>query len=518
MNRIVNIRLRLPIVTIWQDAPGPLLGPKHLLRSFLILLAISIFLCPTAYSQRTISLDECLQIAHKQSPALFEAKRKYEIAQWSAEAQARSLGTQVDLTLAAPIYSDNTTPIYNPLTGLTDLLSERLTQFGPGITIQQPIEWTGGTLSVSSSLYRQTQLGTSGPAINNYLGLGTIQIDQPIFKANEMALTEHESDMALLDARAEYATQWAAINYSVQSLFYNLYEAEEQLKIQQDEVAASQANFDLADNKFKAGLIAEVDKLQLEADLAAARTDLFDRQRLQAAAQRDLEIALGLGFNDSLSARMDTLPEIHVSINRETAIRAALANREDVLAARQAITLAQDALARTGNQRTIFASLSGSFGASQDAVLLNAITDNPFINRGLTLSITVPVFDWGAHSLKMEAAQSSIDLSQTALALKEQQVRQEVLSAIDQIEAATAQVEVAKKSVEVAEEAYTLSRERFDLGKITSQDLTLDQERVTRARLSALTAEVAEHLALADLTQKTLFDFEAGKPVVPVDE
>jgi outer membrane protein len=520
---MVKVRARLLMLALGQGALGSPLSPKRPLSPLLVLLAISIFLCPNAYSQRTISLDECLRIAHKQSPALYEAKRKYEIAEWTAEAQARSLGTQVDLTLAAPIYSDNTTPIYNPVTGLTDLLSERLTQFGPGITIQQPIEWTGGTLSVSSSLYRQTQFGTSGPAINSYLGLSTIQIDQPIFKANEMALTEHESDMALVDARAQYATQWASINYSVQSLFYNLYEAEEQLKIQQDEVAASQSNFERADNQFKAGLIAEVDKLQLEADLAAARTDLFDRQRLQAAAQRDLEIALGLGFNDSLTAsiahdsRMDTLPEVHVSINRETAIRAALANREDVLAARQAITLAEDARARTGNQRTIYASLTGSFGASQDAALLSLIAENPFINRGLILSVTIPVFDWGAHSLKMEAAQSTIELNQTALALKEQQVKQEVLSAIDQIEAASAQVEVAKQSVVVAEKAYTLSRERFDLGKLTSQDLTLDQERVTRARLSALTAEVAEHLALADLTQKTLFDFEAGKPVMPAD-
>ncbi len=499
------------------NSPWRLKRPHGPLPLF-VLLASSLLFCQNAYCQRTISLAECLSIAHKQSPALFEAKRNYEISQWNAEAQARSLGTQVDLSLAAPIYSDNTTPIYNPLTGLTDLLSERITQFGPGITIQQPIEWTGGTLSLSSSLYRQTQFGTAGPAINTYLGLGTIQIDQPIFKANEMALTEHESDMALLDARAMYATQWASINYSIENFFYTLYEDEEQLKIQQDEVAASQSNYDLAVNKFKAGLIAEVDKLQLEADLAAARTDLFDRQRLCAAAQRDLEIALGMDFQDSLSARLDTLQDVHVTIDRGQAVRFALENREDVLAARQQITKSEDNLARTGNQRTIYASLTGSFGASQDAVLLNAIADNPFINRGLTLSVTIPVFDWGTHSLRMEAAQSAIDLDRTALALKKQQVRQEVLSAIDQIEAASAQVEVAKQSVDVAEEAYTLSRDRFDLGKITSQDLTLDQERVTRARLSALTAEVAEHLALADLTQKTLFDFETGKPVVPSSE
>src|SRR5207247_714381 len=156
----------------------------------------------------------------------------------------------------------------------------------------QPITWTGGTLSVTSNLYRESQIPTTGPQTNDYLGLSTIQLNQPLFKANELSLTSSEADMAFEDARAQYVAQWAALNYSIQKLYYGLYQAEEQLDIQKEVVRTSEANFTLADNKFKAGLIAEVEKLQLEADLAAARTDLFDRERLCSAAQRDLEIAL----------------------------------------------------------------------------------------------------------------------------------------------------------------------------------------------------------------------------------
>ena len=486
---------------------------------FTLFLAAMMLTSLHAYAQRIISLDECLQIAHKQSPALFEAQRKYEIASKNAEANALSLRTKVDLTLNAPYYYDNTSPIFNPTTDLYQLYTQRITQLGTagqGLLITQPIEWTGGTLTVSGNLYHQLQTGTSG-SISNFQGGATFALTQPIFEANTMAITSHESDMALQDARAQYATQWASLNYNIKNLFYGLYQAEEQLQIQQDEVTASQSNFDIADNKFKAGLIAEVDKLQLEADLAAAQTDLFNNQRLCSAAQRDLEIALGLPFSDSLSARLDTLPDVNITIDRESAIRSALDNREDVLAAHQAIILSQDNLALTGNKRTINASLIGSFGPTiqQNAFMLSQIGENPAINNTLTLLVTIPIFDWGEHAAEMDAAQSSIDLSQTSLTLKEQEVRQEVLNAIDQIEAAKKQVEVAKKSVVVAEKAYELSRERFDVGKITSQDLTLAQERATRARISALSAEVAEHLALADLTQKTLFDYETGKPVVP---
>ena len=483
--------------------------------SSLVVLSVLLMLSSQSIAQRAITLEECLTIAHRQAPALLEAKRNYEIASESAEASSRSLRSTVDLTLTAPIYSDNTTPIYNPATGLTDLLSERVTQFGPGLIINQPIYWTGGTLTLNTSLYRRTQLTMAGASVNDYLGLGTVTLNQPIFKANELKLSQSESDMNLDLAYATYATQWASLNYTIKSLFFNLYQAEQELKIQQDEVTASHANYDLAENKYKAGLIAEVDALQLEVDLASAQTDLFDRQRQLLSAERNLQAALGLTLTGKISALLDSVPDVNVTVNPEDAVPRALKSRADMLSAHYDIERSQNTLARTSNERTINVSLSGSFGASQDVEALSLLSQNPFINRGLNLSLNIPLFDWGAHSMKLEAAESSIELSRVALIIKEQQVEQEVRSSIEQLEAAKKQVEVAKKSVTVAGKAYDLSRARFDVGKITSQDLTLAQQRLTKARFSALTAQVAERLALADLTQKTLFDYETGRKVEP---
>ncbi|HEY3876804.1 MAG TPA: hypothetical protein VGM92_15140, partial [Candidatus Kapabacteria bacterium] len=200
----------------------------------------------SSHAQRIVTLDECLQIAHTQSPGLFEARRKYDIARLSAEAQSRSLYTQIDLTLTAPLYTDNTVPTYNPQTGATELLPLNITQFGPGLTITQPIEWTGGTLSVTGNVYRQSQIPGFGSQTNDYVELSTIAINQPLFKANELALTSEEAGMELEDARAAYVTEWAALNYSIENLFYTLYENEEQFQIQRDVVTTSEANYVLA--------------------------------------------------------------------------------------------------------------------------------------------------------------------------------------------------------------------------------------------------------------------------------
>ena len=481
---------------------------RILLNAILLFAAL-----PSAFAQRTVTLDECLRIAHEQAPALIQAKHNYEIARDNAEANRRDLRSKVDLTLAAPIYTDNTSPIYNPVTGLTSLINESVTQFGPGLTIQQPIYWTGGSLFLSSSLYRTTQLNTNGQTVRDYLGVGTITLEQPIFKANEFKLTDRESEMNLDLARAQYMTTYASINYTIKSLFYNLYQDQQQLQIQQDEVAASDSNYQLASNKFKAGLIAEVDALQLEVDLASAQTDLYDRQRQLLSAERALQAALGQALNGKITATLDTLANVDVAVNADEAVHRALTSRADVLSARFDIERSENTMLRTGNTRSINAALTGSFGLSQDVTALSLIAQNPYLNRGVTLIVSVPIFDWGAHSLRMDAAEAGIEMSRTTLAIKEQQVEEDVRGTIEQLEAARKQVEVAKKSVAVAEKAYALSRSRFDVGKITSQDLTLGQDRLTRARLSSLTAEVAVHLALADLTQKTLFDYELGRAV-----
>ncbi len=482
------------------------------IRFILALSCLVAAFANSARAQRELTLDECLKIAYDQAPSLMQARRNFDIATANAEAVNRSLRSRVDLTISAPIYTDNTTPIYNPVTGTTDLYRQHESLFGGGLEITQPIFWTGGSISFTGNVYHRSQFGsTSNTSQNDYLGLGSFEIDQPILKSNELKMTARIAEIDQDLARWSFIGQKAAITYNVKSQFYALYQSQEELKIQQDEVTKSQAAVELADNKFKAGLIAEVDALQLEVDLANAQTDLFDKQRRLLGSRRDLLRTIGSAMSEPVVARLDSVPEVKFKIDPEIAVQQALANRPEVTSASYDIEREEIAVSRLSNTRSVNAALVGTFGATQNAVTVPLLTQNPYVNRGLSFIVTVPLFDWGAQSYRMDAANSSVELSRITLRVKQQQVEQEVRSTIEQLEAAKKQVEVAKKSVAVAIKAYDLSRARFDAGKITSQDLSLAQGRLTRAKLSALNAEVAEQLSLADITQKTLYDFETNQ-------
>ena len=339
-------------------------------RIFATIACISIIaLAQQASAQRAYTLDECLATAKKQAPALLLAKLAYEIAKENAEASELSLRSTVDLSLSIPSYTESTTPIYNVNAGTYDLLTQNETEIGGGLNINQPIFWTGGSLQLSGNFYRRLQTTLSGAPSNDYLSFATVSLTQPIFLANTMKIQHEQNTIALDLARANYLSQIASLQYAVKSAFYTLYQAQQQLHIQQQSVEISDSAYALATRKYKAGLIAEVEALQAEAAYATAQATLFDNQRALEAAERNLMITIGQPTSDKGLARLDSLTQSKVEIRMDDAIAQAMANRADLLSAKYAIDQSTYSEELTENQRTINMQLSGNLGLTMQRQL-----------------------------------------------------------------------------------------------------------------------------------------------------
>ena len=71
-----------------------------------------------------------------------------------------------------------------------------------------------------------------------------------------------------------------------------------------------------------------------------------------------------------------------------------------------------------------------------------------------------------------------------------------------------------QKSQDVAQRVYDISLERFSNGEITSQDLAIDNDKLSNAKMSFLSAYISYKLAVADIKRKTLYDFENDRPLL----
>jgi outer membrane protein TolC len=137
-------------------------------------------------------------------------------------------------------------------------------------------------------------------------------------------------------------------------------------------------------------------------------------------------------------------------------------------------------------------------------------------NRGVTLSLSVPLWDAGVNAAEVAAARAALHRQDLDREENRRLVIQQVNAALTRLREAEARLKVLERSREVSRRSFEISQERFANGDITSQELALDRDRWTSSRLSWLDAWIQYELAGADLKRQTLYDFQEGRSLVEV--
>ena len=74
---------------------------------------------------------------------------------------------------------------------------------------------------------------------------------------------------------------------------------------------------------------------------------------------------------------------------------------------------------------------------------------------------------------------------------------------------------INRRNREVATQSYKISRMRFENGDMTSQELAIEQERLSQVQLSYIESYITYRLSVADLNRKTMYDFEHNRSFLP---
>ncbi len=307
--------------------------------------------------------------------------------------------------------------------------------------------------------------------------------------------------------------------YNVTNSFYTAYQLAEQEHISADQVKQNQDSYETAKNKFSAGLIPEVDMLQSEVDLVTSQNQRLNDRREAARAKNALKIMLGLPLDNDIALSAD-LTFSHVAIGETTAVSKALQNRAELLNAQRAREVSRMDVDIASSQRHVRFDITASYGLNKNDTDLESTFRQFDRSRAVALQVSVPIFDWGRHSRQVEAAEAQMKSAELTYVYTGQQIKQEILDLLSQISAAESRIQVNAKSVEVAQKSYDITIERFSVGTATRNDISQAQQRLTTSKLNNLVALIDYRMGLADLTRKTLWNFEKNQPaeiVIPAD-
>lgn len=475
------------------------------MRRFIVFVLL--FASSFLYSQKVLSLDESIKTALEQSYAIKSAELSLISSRKNLESIKSGLMTSVNMEFDIPRYSRSLKSQFNPETQSEQFYQIGSTVLESRLFFTQPIPFTNGSFSLVGSLFGREQFSESMGTFRDYYSNLSLRFRQPIFAFNSLRASLERAGINLERAERNYNRAAQEIIYSVKQRFFQLFRAKKNVEIVEEKVNQTSLSYDKAINKFKAGLIAEVEALQLELDLTASRNELLNAQVQLAEAKDNFKLLIGLPLDEEVDvvAEIAFLP---IEIDLKFAIEQALENRSEILNAGADIKLSEMTVNEVDSKGNITALLTANYGINKNDDKFEDIFYKFADDRSVNLTLSLPIWDWGKNSKEVESAQANLKQAELGLMNEKEEIKREIIAAVNKISSARARVEVLSKSVELAQKSYEISYSRFQTGTITSFDLSQMQLRLTDARTNSLNALIDYKLAMAELIRLTYYDFE----------
>lgn len=405
------------------------------------------------------------------------------------------------------------------------------TNFQGNLSITQPLP-TNGWLRVMGQTYYNRQsywndFAQENLRRNDVLTSARLQFNQPLFTLNELQTQLKRADLNYESAVQRYKREELDIVYQVTESFFNLYTATRELEIATENVKQQQQLAELAQKKYEAGLIPEVEAIQAEVYYTQSRNEKLAAEAAIERVADEFKQLIGLSFEENVGV-MTTFDYSEIVVDNKKALDMALENRAEIRLNEVEVELARLEVKLRKADRDFNGTLSAFYdltGVANSDVWntsvprslweksLNDMQERPD-NRGVVFSLNIPIWDSGANKANVESAQADVRAAELGLIEIKKTIERQVREVIGRLQQSQNQLEVLNKQEEIAKRGYDISIERFNNGDITSQALDLDRQSYIEAQLTYLRAYINYQLALADLKRITMYDFEYGQSLV----
>jgi outer membrane protein len=317
---------------------------------------------------------------------------------------------------------------------------------------------------------------------------------------------------ARLDEQAsthDLARTRQTVVFTVASNYLNLIAQQEQLRVQQQNLAALEAQEEQIKRFVDVGSRPISDLYQQQASVAAARASVVDTQRALELAKVDLIQTLQLDPAGTYEFLAPTVSE--ASTNRQydldSLVARAYAQRADIDADEARVSAAEQGVNAAKASRWPTVSLSFGYNTAYSSASDLSIADQLNQRRGgsIGIGVSIPLFDRGSADAATHRAQLQADNARLALQQQRQQVALEVRRAYLDYQAAQQRLAAAQAQQRAADQAVAATGERYRVGAATLVELTQSQA----AQVQAASALVNARYSL--VFQQSLMSYYTGE-------
>lgn len=479
-------------------------------KTFFILLLLTVGKCMavTKPDTLTLSLQDAIELAHRQSPAVQSARNAFLSAYWNYRYNRANYLPSVTLTSSPYINKEMNKITQSDGTAMFI----RQDQFGADLSlkINQNISWTGGSFFIKSAINRLDELQNNTRAYSSQPLL--IGYEQSLFGYNALKWDKKIEPIRYREAKKQYAETLELISATTCNHFFSLASAQTELDLARQNFASADTLYHMAQGRYQIGTITENEMLQLEINRLNEETNVMDAEIALKEVSQSISSFLGLGETPQLSLIMpDSVPQFEVSV--PIAMELALDNSPDPEYYRRIIKESESNLSYAKANARMKADLYVQFGLSQTGLDIGQSFSNLMHQEYASISLSLPILDWGRGRGKVKVAKSQLELTRTQAEQGMNDFTRNVEKLVLQFNMQARKVRIAALTDRRATQRHIVAKHLYVMGRSSILDLMSAVSEKNYAKRNFITTLCSYWSLYYTLRSITAYDFEHNLPL-----
>ncbi len=432
-------------------------------KTFLIFILFGLLASPDLKAQRELSIDQAIDLAIKNNPAISVAKSQIQEAE-AKYTQAHSTFLPQANVLSKYFYTNNLPGMY-PLAGVNVPVLNNGTPTGDNIVMHPMAPY---------------------PNLDRDAFAFDLNVVYPIYTGKKR-VNAVESTKKLKEAYGNNLKETeASLRLKVKTAFYNNLLIDAVIQVYEEALQQMNAHLDLAKKAYAEGVRSEFDIINFESKVEEFKSKIIELKGKKQIAQTALRNLMALpdkeqiickgsithtkmGTFQNLPTNMDKIRKGNYKIQMLSGMKEALTKKEKIEAA--------------GNLPTLFAFGNYHVYHGMDFPPFDKTWRNGY---AIGIGLKINLFDGNMTKGKVQEVKANlakIDAYKKGLAL---QLRYNYRTTMENIQSLIAQQEAHQLHLQVAEKAYHIAETGYKNGVTTNIELNDAQLNVTRIKTTLL--------------------------------
>ena len=409
----------------------------------------------TLQAQKHLKLDlmRTIEMANDSSLAAFRAQNMYLSGYWEYRTYKANRLPSLTLNATPAQYYRDITRRYDSQQDLDIYRTQQSFYATGGLSVRQNFDLTGGTFYLQSDLGYMRNFGDNATTQFTSIPI-RLGYSQSLIGYNAFKWERRIEPLKYERVKKEFIYNVEQVSEQATSFFFNLAMAQAEYDLAKENVTTSDTLYHIGEQKYKIAAISQADLLTLKLDLVNARNTLKNKESELKRAMFSLASFLNIDKNTVIELELPARPrELFIPI--EKALECSRNNNPQLLELKQNILEAQREVDRTKKESRFNASLDVSVGFNQVADRLKDVYKNPLQQDLVSISVSVPLVDWGVRKGKYNMARNNLNVVEISAKQDEVSIEEEVIMTVNDFH-------IQQQLINSAEEALDLSIMAYD--------------------------------------------------------